>query len=147
MSTVNALYHIIINTHRRQMTIPENCCDDLYRYIWGIIKNHNCVLYRIGGIQNHIHMLIQIHPDVNLSSLVRDIKASSSKWAKGNPSFPNFVGWGKEYGAFTCSYNDKDRLISYIKGQRVHHKVQSFEEEFKSIIIESGNNWNDNKLT
>ena len=112
MSTVNALYHIVINTYRREMTIPDTSSEVIYRYIWGIIRNHNCILYRIGGIENHIHMLIHLHPDVNLSALMRDIKQSSSKWVKSNPQlFPLFRGWGKEYGAFSCSCSAKESII------------------------------------
>ena len=147
MSTVNAIYHIVINTYRREMTISAENCEELYRYIWGIIRNHNCVLYRIGGIENHIHILIHLHPDVNLSAFVRDIKQSSSKWAKGNSLFPKFRGWGKEYAAFSCSYSSKDNVVEYIKGQREHHHRVSFEDEFQKMTESEGIGWNPNKLT
>ena len=147
MSSVNALYHIVINTHRREKTIPETSADQMYRYIWGIIKNRNCVLYRIGGIEDHIHLLVHLHPDVCLSALVRDIKQSSSKWAKGNASFPMFKGWGNEYAAFSCSYSSKEAIIAYIKGQREHHHNATFEQEFQVMIQNEGLIWNDNKLT
>ena len=147
MSTVNALYHIVINTYRRQMTIPANASEEMYRYIWGIIKNHNCVLYRIGGIENHIHMLVHLHPDVSLSSLMRDIKQSSSKWAKKQPLFSGFAGWGKEYAAFSCSYSSKEVIVNYIKNQRTHHNRTTFENEFKEMVEKSGQAWNDYLLT
>lgn len=147
MSTVNSIHHIVINTYRREMTIPEKSSEELYRYIWGIVRNHKCVLYRIGGIENHIHLLINLHPGVSLSSLVRDIKQFSSKWAKGNPLFPKFSGWGKEYAAFSCSYSSKDAIIEYIKNQREHHHGNSFEQELKSIVEAEELPWDDNKLT
>ena len=147
MSTVNAIYHIVINTYCREMTIPESSSEEMYRYIWGIIKNHNCTLYRIGGIENHIHMLVHLHPSVSLSDLLRDIKQSTTKWAKNNPLFPRFSGWGKEYAAFSCSYSSKDAIIKYIKGQREHHHGTSFEQELKSLVEREGMAWNDNKLT
>ena len=148
MSTVNALYHIVINTYRREMTIPDTSSEVIYRYIWGIIRNHNCILYRIGGIENHIHMLIHLHPDVNLSALMRDIKQSSSKWVKSNPQlFPLFRGWGKEYGAFSCSCSAKESIINYIKSQREHHGRVTFEQEFKEIAESEGLAWNEHKLT
>lgn len=147
MSTVNAIYHIVINTYCREMTIPMQSSEEMYRYIWGIVKNHNCTLYRIGGIENHIHMLLHLHPDVNLSALVRDIKQSTTKWAKNNPLFPAFSGWGKEYAAFSCSYSSKDSIIEYIKNQYVHHHDVTFEQEFKSMTESEGISWNDKKLT
>ena len=147
MSTVSALYHIVISTHRRQMTIPADACNDMYRYIWGIIKNRKCVLYRIGGIENHIHMLIHLKPDLSLSELMRDIKQSTSKWAKSNPMFPHFAGWGKEYGAFTCAYSSKENIVHYIMNQREHHSRVSFEEELKELTDREGLKWHPNNLT
>ena len=147
MSTVNAIYHVVINTYRREMTISEANAEYMYRYIWGILKNKKCILYRIGGIENHIHMLIHLHPDVSLSALIRDIKQSSTKWAKGNPLFPVFKGWGKEYAAFSCSYSSKDAIVNYIKSQREHHCRATFEQEFEEMVQKEGISWNENKLT
>ena len=74
MSKVNALFHIVINTHHRQKTIINEHCEDMYRYIWKTIQNKECHLCRIGGVENHIHMLVDIKPTVALADLVREIK-------------------------------------------------------------------------
>lgn len=74
MSRVNAIFHIVINTHNRQMTIRNDHREDLYRYIWKIIKNNDCVLYRINGLPNHLHILLDLKPTLALSDLVRQIK-------------------------------------------------------------------------
>ena len=147
MSAVNSLYHIVINTYRREMTIPDETREHMYRYIWSIINSRKCKLYRIGGIGNHIHMLVELSPSLSLSDLVRDIKQGSSKWAKQQVCFPMFSGWGKEYGAFSCSVRDKERIINYINNQREHHKVCTFEQEYKEMIERSELEWNDYRLT
>ncbi|MDE6125349.1 MAG: transposase [Muribaculaceae bacterium] len=103
MSKTSAIYHIVINTYCRKMTIPEIHKRELYQYIFGIIRNRNCGLYRINGIGNHIHMLVELHPSVALATLLQNIKQSSSIWLKQNDNFPRFEGWGKEYFAFTYS--------------------------------------------
>ena len=79
MSAVTAIFHIVINTHQRQMTIPLESSDTLYRYIAGVIVNKQCVCYAINGIENHIHMLVGLHPAICLSDLVRDIKLASNQ--------------------------------------------------------------------
>ncbi|MBQ3324786.1 MAG: transposase, partial [Muribaculaceae bacterium] len=61
--------------------------------MWSIINSRKCKLYRIGGIGNHIHMLVELSPSLSLSDLVRDIKQGSSKWAKQQVYFPMFSGW------------------------------------------------------
>ena len=141
------IYHIVINTYRREMTIPDETSEHMYRYIWSIINSRNCKLYRIGGIGNHIHMLVELSPSVALSDLVRDIKQGSSKWAKQQVYFPMFSGWGKEYGAFSCSVRDKEMVVNYINRQREHHKEKTFEQEYKEMIERSGLEWNDFRLT
>ena len=82
MSAVSSIFHVVINTYRRQMTIPDETSEHLYRYIWSIVKSRGCRLYRINGIGNHIHMLIELSSTMALSDLVRDIKQGSSKWPK-----------------------------------------------------------------
>lgn len=147
MSAVSSMYHVVINTYRRQMTIPDETSEHMYRYIWSIIKSRGCKLYRINGTCNHIHMLIELSPSMALSDLVRDIKQGSSKWAKQQVYSPQFSGWGKEYGAFSCSCRDKEAITNYIINQREHHKAKSFEDEYKGMLELSGIEWNDKRLT
>lgn len=148
MSAVTAIYHIVINTHNRQMTLPLESCDELYRYIARVIQNKQSILYAIGGIENHIHLLVNLHPSVPLADLVRDIKLASSQWMKRQPSlFPKFVGWGKEYGAFSYALRDRDMVASYIAKQREHHNRETFEQEYQKHIERAGLEWNNYRLT
>lgn len=138
MSTVKAIYHVVINTKNRQKTIPEANKRELYKYIYGIIVSHGCKLLRMNGVENHVHILLQMHPSVALADLMHEIKRSSSLWLKRLPTkFPNFMGWGKEYAAFTCSYREQSSIIEYIKGQETHHRVSSFEEELISLYSDN----------
>ena len=148
MSAVTAIYHIVINTHRRELTLPLASSDQLYRYIARVVQNTPSTLFAINGIENHIHLLINLHPSVRLSDLVRDIKLSTSQWSKQNRDlFPQFAGWGKEYGAFTYALRDKEMVANYIKNQRVHHQRESFEDEYRKHLLNAGIEWNDYRLT
>ena len=88
----------LVKTHR----------DDLYRDIWGILKNKNCHLYRINGVENHLHILTHLHPTNSLSNLIKDIKLGSSDFIKKQQSFPNFKGWQQGYAAFTYTITKKN---------------------------------------
>ncbi len=148
MSAVTAIYHIVINTHRREMTLPLSSCDQLYRYIARVVQNSQSTLLAINGIENHIHLLVNLHPSVRLSDLVRDIKLSTSQWMKQNPDyFPQFRGWGKEYGAFTYALRDKEMVANYIKNQRAHHQRETFEDEYRKHLLNAGIEWNEYRLT
>ena len=141
MSRVSAIFHIIINTHNRELTIDNLHKEDLYRYMWKVLTNKGCVLYRINGIENHIHLLIDLKKDLSLSELMRELKKSSSQWAKTSGLFPRFKGWGKEYAAFSVSYEQKNYIIDYIKAQQEHHRSNTLENELKRIYAQAGLFW------
>ncbi|HEX2977107.1 MAG TPA: transposase [Bacteroidales bacterium] len=132
------LHHLVFRTKNSLLTINQNYEEQLFAYISGIIKNKNCHLYRINGIENHIHILTDLHPSIALADFMRELKVSTSMWMKNTDLFPKFQGWADGYGSFTCSYKDLDRLIEYIKNQKPHHRITTFEEEYRSLIEESG---------
>ena len=105
------------------MTISDDFSDDVYRFIWSIVKSH----------KSFLHMLVDLNPTVALSSLVRDIKAKSSGWMKSDNRFPLFEGWAREYYASTLSYKDKSTVIQYIINQRIHHNVTDFNTEIELL--------------
>jgi REP element-mobilizing transposase RayT len=145
MSKVNSLHHIVICTKYRANTIKSG--EDavpLYKYIWGVISNQRCKLIRIGGVENHIHILVDIHQDVALSHLVRDIKRASSIWIHEHaPEFRMWEGWAEGYYAFSVSYNIRQNVIDYIKTQVSHHKQFGYEAEMAQLLISHGMNTND----
>lgn len=131
-------YHIVFGTKYRKPTINEKNEAELYKYIWGILNNKKCKLYRINGMPDHIHILCDLHPNINLSSLVKDIKVASNLWMKESGLFDEFEGWQEGYGAFTISVKEKEIVINYIKNQKEHHKKETFEDEFKRLLEENG---------
>ncbi|CAD7816429.1 hypothetical protein CHRY9390_03167 [Chryseobacterium aquaeductus] len=135
MSTFRQIYyHIVFSTKHRKPVLSIEHEDQLYKYIWGIVKNKNCKLYRINGMPDHIHLFTDLHPAVSLSSFVKDIKVSSNLWIKQSGLFPDFEEWQTGYGAFTYSEREKDMIMSYIKNQKEHHKNESFEVEYKNLL-------------
>jgi len=95
------LYHIVFCTYDRKNTIPKEHHEELYKYICGIIKNRNSFLYRINGMENHIHILSDLHPTVALSDFIKEIKTASNKWMKESERFPQFSSWAEGYCALT----------------------------------------------
>ncbi len=132
------LYHIVFRTKDSAKSLPIEQCDELYKYIWGVIKNKNCILYRINGMEEHIHIFTDLHPGISLADFIRDIKTASSQWLKANPGFSDFKGWADGYAALTYAWRDKDIIIEYIKNQREHHKTFSFTDEFRKLLKEHG---------
>jgi REP element-mobilizing transposase RayT len=123
-------------TYRRENTLASEHHDDLYRYIWGIVKKRNCVLYRINGTENHIHILSDLHPSISLADFIKEIKTASNTWMKNSGNFPHFTSWAEGYCALTYSLRDKDMVVNYIKRQKEHHATQSFEDEYRALLKE-----------
>jgi len=137
MSTyTQILYQIVFSTKNREPTLTDEHRENLYKYMWGIIKNKKCHLYRIGGVSDHIHIITDLHPSVSLALLVKDLKIASSEQIKSLHLFEKFNGWQDGYGAFTYSIKDKDRLIEYVKNQEQHHKTKTFKEELLELLFE-----------
>ncbi|WP_341225185.1 IS200/IS605 family transposase [uncultured Arcticibacterium sp.] len=136
MSTfTQILYQVVFSTRNRERSLLVQNRPVLFKYIWGILKEKNCHLYRINGVEDHIHIAFSLHPSVSLSSLVKDIKLASSKMIKEQELFP-FTAWQEGYAAFTYSLDAKNDLIEYIKNQEEHHKKVDFKEELISLLEE-----------
>lgn len=114
----------------------ESGQEKLYKFIWGILKNKKCHLYRIGGVEDHLHIVTHVHPSVAVADLVKDIKLASSNFIKTENIFPNFNGWQAGYGVFTYSISAKDNLIEYVKNQKEHHRKKNFKEEYIKMLNE-----------
>jgi len=95
-------------------------------------------VYRINGVEDHLHIATHIHPTVAIATLVKDIKLATSSYIKDNAVLKNFTGWQDGYAAFTYSFKEKDRLIEYIKNQEAHHKTVSFKDELIALLNEHG---------
>jgi len=108
--------------------------EELYQYISGIIKNNNHKLLAIGGMPDHLHILIGMRPTQSVSDLMQDIKGSSSKWINEKKFLNVKFEWQDGYGAFSYSKSHVDAVIDYIKNQEQHHAVKTFREEYLDIL-------------
>lgn len=132
------IYHIVFSTKHRERVLDQAQRENLFRYVWDIIKNKQSHLYRINGVEDHVHILSSLHPTVALSDFIKTIKVASALWIKENNVFPQFGHWQDGYGAFTHSIREKDALIDYIKNQEDHHHQESFVDEYKRLLTMAG---------
>ncbi len=140
MSHVSLIYHIVLRTKRSVPAIHEPHERELYLYIYTFIRSHGCVLHRVGGMPDHIHLLVEIHPTIALSDFMRNLKTATSKFMKAHRDtlFPQFDGWEAEYYASTVSKDNVEAVKRYIMGQKEHHKVSSFRDELLRLCRDNG---------
>ncbi len=145
-SYTQILYHIVFSTKNRERVLVADHREKLFRYFWGIHKNLNCHLYRIGGVEDHVHILTALHPTVSLADYMKEIKTGSSKWVKAEGVFPGFVGWQDGSGAFTLSVSEKQAVSDYIADQVEHHRTVSFMEEYRQLLERAGVKYDEHYL-
>lgn len=137
-SYTSIVYHIIWTPYKRKPIMTKAMRRDLFNYIYGILKNKKCHVYRINGVEDNLHIATSVHPSISLASLVKDIKLASGQMIQTTKLFEGFEGWQNGYSAFTHNYSSLDTLVNYIKNQEVHHKKVSFMEEYTQLLQEHG---------
>ncbi len=130
----NLVYHIIFSTKGRDPMIIPEIRDELHRYLGGIVKGEGGVLLQIGGMPDHIHMVIKLKPVHALSEIMQKVKGSSSKWTNEQNRLVGRFAWQEGYGAFTVSESQIPAVIRYVREQEEHHKSLSFKDEFILIL-------------
>lgn len=136
-SFTQLLFHAVFSTKNREPLITPEIQPRLYGYIGGIVRNQRGSLLAIGGIPDHLHLLIRTRPDLAVSDLMRELKGDSSEWA--HETFPRSAfGWQDGYAAFSVSASAKDRVIEYIENQEEHHRVRPFGEELRALLDAHG---------
>ena len=134
-NTYTQLYvHVVFAVKGRANLISLKWKTKLYQYITGIITNKNQKLMIINGMPDHLHLLIGLKPDCNLSDLVRDIKANSSKWINENKFLAVKFEWQTGFGAITVGQSQIQTVINYILNQEEHHRKKTFKEEYIKFL-------------
>jgi putative transposase len=103
----------------------------------GILRNKKCHNLAVNGIDDHVHILCELHPTVALADLVKDIKLGASDLIRRKRLFPHFEGWQEGYGAFTYSHADRPKLIQYVRNQEAHHNTEDFIKEYLRLLDEA----------
>lgn len=137
MAYYQLYYHIVFRTKDSVSAIAIDYEKLLYKYVLGFLSNKECKLLRIGGMPDHVHMLVSIPPSISIADCMRDLKSASHKFLREHvDKFPLFYGWAKSYCVLTCSSTSKDAVFNYIKNQKEHHKKTSFRNELLSLFRE-----------
>jgi REP element-mobilizing transposase RayT len=126
--------HLVFGTKNRAPLISDSIRDALHRYLAVVLQNLGCPATLINSVEDHVHILFELGRTVALSTAVEDVKKASSKWIKTQgPEFAEF-SWQAGYGAFAVSESNAPAVREYIAGQREHHRVKSFQDEYRAFL-------------
>ncbi len=134
-NTYTQIYiQVVFAVQGRQNLIRPEFKDELYKYIAGIIRNHEQKLLIINGVADHVHLLLGLKPNFALSDLVREIKSNSSKFINEKGWIKGRFNWQEGFGAFSYGHSQLDTIIGYIQNQEIHHERESFQIEYLSLL-------------
>ena len=145
MSHVYMAYfaHCVFSTKGRHNSIPVELQAKLWAYLIGIARNLQITMIAVGGMPNHIHLLIAVPPAMALSVAIQKLKANSSRWmGEHGLTFE----WQKGYAAFSVSPSSVETVVNYIRNQEQHHHARTFEEEFVALLRKAGINYDAEQL-
>ncbi|KAF0248238.1 MAG: transposase IS200-family protein [bacterium] len=126
--------HFVFSTKRRQKMIDEEIRELLWEFIGGIARQNKAKMLAIGGIEDHVHLLMSLPSTMAVARAMNLIKGASSKWVHDNfPEHQDFQ-WQDGYGAFSVSLSNITSVTAYINNQVQHHKIKTFEQEFLAIL-------------
>ena len=127
-------YHIVFSTKNRERWITPDVEQRIWAYLGGIAKENRMKPLQIGGVEDHVHVLLGAPPTLAPSKIAQLIKGPSSGWIHDTfPAMKGF-GWQDGYGAFTVSKSNVPEVAAYIQGQREHHRGKTFQEEYLALL-------------
>ncbi|MFP4100310.1 IS200/IS605 family transposase [Coleofasciculus sp.] len=136
MSLWRTYYHIIWATESRQPLITPERESELYRYIIGKADGIGCILHAIGGMADHIHLVVSIPPKLSVADFVKTIKGSSAYHLNHLPSVSSLAfSWQHGYGVFTLGGKQLEEAKAYVLNQKAHHlngtAIPALERDFE----------------
>ena len=134
-NTYTQIYvQVVFAVRGRECAIRSEWREQLFKYIAGILKNQGVKLIAIGGVEDHIHILLALNPKIALSDLIRDVKANSSRFINEKRLVRGRFYWQEGFGAFSYSRSQLDRVAKYILNQEQHHARQAFKDEYLGLL-------------
>jgi putative transposase len=135
-SYTDLLVHAVFATKGRRPLISSDFSDRMYEYIGGIARAEKCSLLSGGGMPDHAHLFLRMHPSMSIADLLRIIKSRSTGWI--HETLGHDFAWQAGYGAFSVSQSSKEAVEKYIEHQPEHHRKLTFQEEFIALLEKHG---------
>ena len=134
-SLAKILVHLVFSTKNREPILTEFVREPLCAYASAVLRDLDSHVVAINAWHDHVHILFSLSKNHSLAHVVMEVKRATSKWIKTQGK--EFAGfhWQSGYGAFSIGQSGVDEVKTYIAKQAKHHRVKSFEEEFRSFLI------------
>ncbi len=137
-SLSQVIVHLIFSTKNREPWLDAEVRPRMHAYLATICRDPSAEAFRVGGVADHVHLVVTLPRTLSQSGLVEEIKKLSSKWIKGlDPKYRQFY-WQRGYGAFSLGRSQLETVVKYVSEQERHHRRVSFQEEFRQVLAKYG---------
>jgi len=142
----SCLMHYVFATKERVPAINVELQNRLWPYLGGIARENKMKALAIGGVRDHVHMLLSLPSSITTAKAIQLIKGNSSKWI--HETFPDHrsFGWQEGYGSFSIGVSGVNDTVAYIRNQAEHHRVKTFKEELIVFLRKHGMDFDDSML-
>ncbi|MDP1799388.1 MAG: IS200/IS605 family transposase [Planctomycetaceae bacterium] len=130
-------YHLVFATKNREAVIASEWRPRLHEYLGGIISGLAGFSQGVGGVADHVHLLVGLKATHCLADVMRELKKASSVWVHEQIGLQTFA-WQEGYAAFTVSAPTRAAVQQYIANQEEHHRVRSSRDELLNMLAKAG---------
>src|SRR5262245_19934886 len=131
-------FHIVFATKYRMPWIDPDLARELYPFIGAIVRDQGGTLLAVGGMPDHVHLLVDLRPDPSIATVVKAIKGSSSRWINETGRTSDHFGWQEGYAAFSVGKWALERVRSYVLHQEQHHRRVDVQTELGDLLTKHG---------
>ena len=131
-------YHVVFSTKGREPWLRSDVRARLWPYLGGIARDNGMHAWLIGGVEDHVHLLVSIPPALAVAKAIQTLKGTSLQWVKQTFRLLSFFAWQDGYGAFTVSHSQLEAVREYIATQEEHQRIRTFAEEYRAFLVRHG---------
>jgi REP element-mobilizing transposase RayT len=137
-SYTSCLVHCVFSTKERAPLLSAEVRARLWPYLGGIAREHDIKALAIGGMPDHVHLLLSLPATLSVAKAMQLLKGNSSKWL--HETFPDLrnLAWQEGYAAFSIAVSGVGATVRYIRTQEEHHRQRGFRDEFEAFLRRHG---------
>jgi putative transposase len=126
-------FHVVFSTKDREPYFAPSIRPRIHEYMVGIVATAGGYAHAVGGIGDHVHVLMGLEATHSLAQVMQRLKSVSSRWIHDELRMAGFK-WQEGYGGFTVSPTNVPRVRKYVLNQEEHHRTKTFQEEYVQLL-------------
>ena len=142
-SLSDVLLHLVFSTKNREPWLDAEIRPRMHAYLATIGRDNGSFVHRVGGVEDHVHMVATLPRTVTQADLLEEIKKHSSRWIKQIDSRYAAFSWQRGYGAFSVGRRQLDAVVRYVDNQEEHHRRVLFQNEYRDLLTRHEIEWDE----